>query len=630
MYPAWFFLHVLLVLLSTGALGLAAGLGGRRADASRAAASAALLLVAGALLLVPAQVGTLLALASYGPDFALERLPLGVPLTLVGLVAVAAVPGLRRAATRSAGADTTGDVRVGAADRAGGRTALRVALLAAVLQWHLLLVPPVSDAAVLGTGLAYAAVLVGTVPLLRPRPAARRPVRVLAGGLVAVTGVAVAGGVLGAVADRSNRLPATAHAGHAELRPGQVDVATLTGPAGRPDRAVTLTAQRAGDRWTYDGTVPGPQLRFREGELVQVTLVNRDVPAGVTLHWHGLDVPNAEDGVAGVTQDAVQPGQRHVYRFRPDQVGTFWYHSHQLSSEQVGRGLAGVVVIEPRTRPAGADLAVLDHARSDGPWTHEVAPGTPVRLRLVNGHDTPQRYALSGSPFRVLAVDGTDLSGPAEVTDEHVRLAAGGRYDLGFVMPATPVAVRGGTRTVELRPPGSTAPLPPERSRGTVDLLGYGTPAPTPFGPDTPVDREHRLVIDQRMAFGGHGLGYQWSMNGEVWPAGPVFTVREGDLVRTTIVNRSTADHPMHLHGHHSLVVSRNGERATGSPWWTDTLDVQPGETYEVLFRADNPGIWMDHCHNLGHARAGFVLHLAYDGVGTPYKIGTDSGNTPE
>jgi FtsP/CotA-like multicopper oxidase with cupredoxin domain len=119
-------------------------------------------------------------------------------------------------------------------------------------------------------------------------------------------------------------------------------------------------------------------------------------------------------------------------------------------------------------------------------------------------------------------------------------------------------------------------------------------------------------------------------MNGQVWPDGPVFTVREGDLVRTTIVNRSTADHPMHLHGHHALVLSRDGVAATGSPWWTDTLQVGPGETYVVMFRADNPGIWMDHCHNLEHARAGFVLHLDYGGVGTRFQVGTATGNTPE
>ena len=86
----------------------------------------------------------------------------------------------------------------------------------------------------------------------------------------------------------------------------------------------------------------------------------------------------------------------------------------------------------------------------------------------------------------------------------------------------------------------------------------------------------------------------------------------------------------MHLHGHHAIVLSRNGKQATGSPWWFDSLDVQNGETFEIAFVADNPGIWMDHCHNLKHAAQGMVTHLMYEGVTTPYKLGSDSGNEPE
>jgi FtsP/CotA-like multicopper oxidase with cupredoxin domain len=110
-------------------------------------------------------------------------------------------------------------------------------------------------------------------------------------------------------------------------------VADTKGPAtGRPDVALTLTAAprevslASGtkvDAWAFNGLIPGPQIRIARGQLLQVTLVNNDISDGVTIHWHGLDVPNAEDGVAGVTQDAVQPGARHVYRFRPEQVGTF-------------------------------------------------------------------------------------------------------------------------------------------------------------------------------------------------------------------------------------------------------------------------------------------------------------------
>ena len=99
---------------------------------------------------------------------------------------------------------------------------------------------------------------------------------------------------------------------------------------------------------------------MRQGDLVEVELTNADVERGVTIDWHGVDVPNAEDGVAGVTQDAVLPGGRHVYRFRVEQMGTFWYHTHQVSSKEVRRGLFGVFVIEPSER---AEWSAGHHAR---------------------------------------------------------------------------------------------------------------------------------------------------------------------------------------------------------------------------------------------------------------------------
>ncbi len=108
----------------------------------------------------------------------------------------------------------------------------------------------------------------------------------------------------------------------------------------------------------------------------------------------------------------------------------------------------------------------------------------------------------------------------------------------------------------------------------------------------------------------------------EIYPDVPMFVVEEGDLVEVTLTNDTKAIHPMHLHGHHVLVLSRDGEDASGSPWWVDTLNMQPGERYVVAFRADNPGIWMDHCHNLRHAAEGLTMHVAYAGVTTPFRVG--------
>jgi FtsP/CotA-like multicopper oxidase with cupredoxin domain len=109
-----------------------------------------------------------------------------------------------------------------------------------------------------------------------------------------------------------------------------------------------------------------------------------------------------------------------------------------------------------------------------------------------------------------------------------------------------------------------------------------------------------------------------------------MYVVREGDVAVMTISNHSGEVHPMHLHGHHAVVLSRNGVDATGSPWWIDSLNVLDGETYVIAFVADNPGIWMDHCHNLKHAAQGMVAHLMYEGVTTPFRIDGDEDNHPE
>src|SRR5690606_11802892 len=130
------------------------------------------------------------------------------------------------------------------------------------------------------------------------------------------------------------------------------------------------------EAWTYNGQIPGPELRFRQGELIEVRLVNEDITNGATIHWHGLDVPNAEDGVAGATQDAVMPGESHTYRFVAEQAGTFWYHSHQHSKEAVQRGLFGPLIVEPRDGQAAdadawnaagntADFTVMTHLWDD-------------------------------------------------------------------------------------------------------------------------------------------------------------------------------------------------------------------------------------------------------------------------
>jgi FtsP/CotA-like multicopper oxidase with cupredoxin domain len=437
------------------------------------------------------------------------------------------------------------------------------------------------------------------------------------------------------------------HAAHL----GAISVERLREPAdGAPDASFDLTTRQATirlpsgatvDVLTFDGTVPGPELRVRQGDLVEVTLRNQDVDDGVTIHWHGVDVPNAEDGVAGVTQDVVAPGESYTYRFRAEQVGTFWYHSHQVGSTQVRRGLFGAFVIEPAEplTPDGLDLALVSHDIGgfqtlngrDGATLRQVAAGTDVRLRLVNTDNTRRTFSLAGTPFRVVAIDGTDLNGPTPIERQAIGVAAGGRVDLAFPMPDRPVelGVEAGDTAVALSPDGKGRALAPVPEK-EFDPLAYGTAAATPFGASSQFDRRFELRIGRKPGFLDGRPGFQWTLNGGIYPNVPVFMVEEGDLVAMTIENDSGGIHPMHLHGHHLLVLSRDGTPSTGSPWWTDTLDVRDGERFEVAFRADNPGLWMDHCHNLRHAAAGLTMHVAYAGISTPFLVGGHAHNRPE
>jgi FtsP/CotA-like multicopper oxidase with cupredoxin domain len=151
-----------------------------------------------------------------------------------------------------------------------------------------------------------------------------------------------------------------------------------------------------------------------------------------------------------------------------------------------------------------------------------------------------------------------------------------------------------------------------------LDLLRYGVPATLPFDPRA-ADRHFTMVLDRGVALVDGRPAYAQTVNGRGHPAIPDQLVVQGEVVRFTVVNRSLETHPWHLHGHPVLILSRDGQPSTGSPLWMDTFDVRPGQTWEVAFHATNPGIWMNHCHNLPHAHQGMMLRLCYDGVTTPF-----------
>ncbi|GAA2884809.1 hypothetical protein GCM10010517_48290 [Streptosporangium fragile] len=628
--------------LAVATLTAAAWLGAAAAAAARRPRAAAALL-ATALVATLGRAGSVAALSGSGWWFVQEKVTLVLPMVGgTGLTAaLVAGPRLIRAARHGGPAPGTAAV---VTLFAAGYAAL-AGLACTVLAGY----PATAGGALVTVAAAGAATLV-TWRFVAPAPSALRLWAGAAALATGITGAGVAGAGPAGAADAGGGPPSDHAHGHG------VPVTSLRGPTtpepGGTVRRYTLTARTATvtlssgrrvEAWTFDGTVPGPPLTATEGDLVEVRLRNADIARGVTLHWHGYDVPAGEDGVPGMTQEAVTPGGEFTYRFRAEQTGTYWYHTHQVSDIGVRMGLYGTLVVHPRGPAAeGLDLTLPVHAFDgttvfgghDRPAEHRAAPGAPVRLRLVNTDNTPRRFTLTGTAFRVVAVDGRDVSGPGELERTAVTLAAGGRYDLAFPMPARPVALLAGDNPaggVRLRPDGSTPPSPVRNSGEDtgedtgdwpeLDLTRYGTPAAGgDAAPWTAFDRDFTLVLDRGLALVDGVPMYAQTVNGRAFPAIPAQLVRENDLVRVTVVNRGLEVHPWHLHGHTVTVLSRNGRPVTGSPLRLDTFDVRPGEVWQVAFRATNPGLWMNHCHNLTHVTQGMALHLAYEGVTTPFE----------
>ena len=210
------------------------------------------------------------------------------------------------------------------------------------------------------------------------------------------------------------------------------------------------------------------------------------------------------------------------------------------------------------------------------------------------------------------------------LSNSYVDVPAGGRVDLLVTVSSqnTRVGLLSGPSLV-IGPDGSGA-APELSSSARFDALTYGTPggsaqALSALGPP---QRNFTYRIGSRSGFLNGRAGTWFTINGKIIPKVPIFMVRDGDVVRFTIVNRTPfLVHPMHLPATAPLSCLVTASRP-GRSWWVDSLEVLPGETYEIVLKADNPGAWMFHCHNLPHARAGLVTHMMYEGVHSRYLIG--------
>jgi FtsP/CotA-like multicopper oxidase with cupredoxin domain len=409
--------------------------------------------------------------------------------------------------------------------------------------------------------------------------------------------------------------------------------------------------------WAYNGTVPGPEIRLRQGGRLRVVVENK-LDEETTVHWHGLRVPNAMDGVPHLTQKPIAPGASFTYEFDVPDAGTYWYHPHQRSFEQVGRGLYGPLIVEER-EPIAVDRDVtwvLDDWRlladaqiSDDfgnmmdashngrvgntvtingriRETFDVRSGERIRLRLINAANA-RTFALdfNGHAPQVIALDGQPVE-PHVPADGRIVLGAAMRADLVVDMTGKPGA-RFTVRDTFYR--GLEYQLL-DIVYGAEPLRGQPPEGPIALAPNTMPEPDLKAAERHEVAFGGgmmggmmtammggrrmdmRGLmqnGMAWTVNGVAAKGhvhDPFLTLARGRTCVLALHNDTAWHHPIHLHGHSFRVIRRNGA-PTRYREWQDTVLLNPRERAEIAFVADNPGDWMFHCHILEHQAAGMM-----------------------
>ncbi len=416
--------------------------------------------------------------------------------------------------------------------------------------------------------------------------------------------------------------------------------------------------------WGFNGSVPGPLLRMRKGETARIAVTNNLPPGNVTtVHWHGLRVPNAMDGVPLITQDPISVGQTFNYELPLVDSGTFWYHPHQASFEQVARGMLGAFIVDEE-KPIAVDREVVwvlgdfkvqpngrqveDFGRIEalggggrlgnlfalngtlaGPSRRlDMRKGERIRLRLINSA-TARIFLLEfrGHNPQVVAYDGQAVE-PHAVPQGLLLLGPGMRVDL----------VLDGTGE-----PGQTFAITDRRDKGyQIATLAYSRQpalrsrlltdpirlAPNALSePDLAKASEHFIVFEggmlgkpaigmvdgkpTQMAEIMKKQGLYWTMNyvaehENIMQNTPIFSFNKGEHVVLKMVNETEFEHPMHLHGHFFRVLRVN-DRPTPHREWRDTVMVGPRGSVDVAFVADNEGEWMFHCHILEHAAGGMM-----------------------
>jgi FtsP/CotA-like multicopper oxidase with cupredoxin domain len=407
----------------------------------------------------------------------------------------------------------------------------------------------------------------------------------------------------------------------------------------------------------YNGQVPGPVLRFREGRPVTIEVTNRSDRDEV-VHWHGLHIPSAVDGAAEEATLPIAPGASARYTFVPRPAGFRWYHTHTMAMGDLTRGQYGgqhgFLLVEPGQAAAPYDqevfLALHDwegHLTGSGDGSMSpryeastingrmMGSGEPLRVRqgqrvllhVLNSSPTEVHWvALAGHTLRVIALDGNAVPSPQDVP--MLRLAPGERVCAITTMDNPGVWTLGEVRR-HVHAAGMAMTVEYADRRGTPQWLQPETllwsyeQFAGAAGSAAAAEQPAVLPLVFGSRFRGHGAMEAWTINGRSYPDTGVAPLMAGGRYRLQFINKTADAHPLHLHRHSFEIRSlgepvEGGARPAGNPATElhglikDVVLVDAMTVATVDFIADNPGDTLLHCHQQDHMDLGFMMLLHY------------------
>lgn len=375
----------------------------------------------------------------------------------------------------------------------------------------------------------------------------------------------------------------------------------------------------------------GMPIILDKGKEATIKVSNKSSTT-TNVHWHGLSIPNNQDG-PDITLN--NKGEK-TFKITPKESGTFWVHSHYRPVEtQVTKGMYAPIIIRTETdkkydldevmmlgdiqesneqNSMMADMNMDDMDMSGSASITDTINGKKIasnlkieggqigKLRFINA--SANNFKTIKFPFkvRVIAKDGYNLEQAYET--QNFNIAPGQRLDVEVVLTgkeSKTYTIKDGNAKVKLIYKGN------DKSKAISPFIPLKADNLEKYVSDKAPDISMKLT--EEMEMNGSEMKMREMINGEVFPNTETFNVKVGQVYKVQFENADKMagmSHPMHIHGAHFQIISKNGHPTNDTTWY-DTYPMDQGIKTDIAIKFDEPGVWMVHCHILNHEDNGMM-----------------------